>query len=100
MPAESGGTELFMYMRMIACCLTFFLITTPFYCASAGEEGCIYVSPSGSDSGDGSRQSPVESLFRARELVREKNGNMTGDISVMPKTKLSKNNFWKTKSYF
>ncbi len=43
----------------------------------------IYVSTSGDDAGDGSQENPVKTFERARELVRESNGNMTGDIEVI-----------------
>ena len=43
----------------------------------------IYVSPEGSDDGDGSRSGPVKTLQKAQELVRANNKNMTGDIEVV-----------------
>jgi len=42
----------------------------------------FYVSPDGSDSGDGSLTSPFKSLEAARDAVRKVNGNMTSDITV------------------
>lgn len=42
----------------------------------------IYVSPSGSDSGLGTRISPYASIERARDEVRTENGSMTEDINV------------------
>ncbi len=43
----------------------------------------IYVSPRGDDGGDGSASGPVKTLERAKELVRQNNQNMTGDIEVI-----------------
>ncbi len=42
----------------------------------------IYVSPDGDDTNKGSKLSPVATLARAQELVRERNDNMTSDINV------------------
>ena len=42
----------------------------------------FYVSPDGSDSGDGSLGSPFKTLEAARDAVRKVNGNMSGDITV------------------
>ena len=42
----------------------------------------FYVSPTGSDSGDGSESSPFASIEAARDAVRKINGSMSGDINV------------------
>lgn len=42
----------------------------------------FYVSPSGSDTGDGSKESPFATVARARDEVRKINADMTGDIVV------------------
>ena len=42
----------------------------------------FYVSPDGSDTNDGSFASPFRTLERARDAVRNVNGNMSGDICV------------------
>jgi hypothetical protein len=49
--------------------------------AAAGTS--VYVSPSGSDANNGpSTGQPVQTLQRAREIVRGLDGNMSGDITV------------------
>ncbi len=48
----------------------------------SGVQAVIYVSPDGSDSGDGSLGSPFLTLGAARDAVRKINGNMSGDIIV------------------
>lgn len=42
----------------------------------------FYVSPSGSDENDGSKESPFATIQRAQQAVRSINANMTGDIVV------------------
>ncbi len=42
----------------------------------------FYVSPDGSDSGDGSLTSPFRTIEKARDAVRECNKDMSGDITV------------------
>lgn len=42
----------------------------------------FYVAPDGDDSGSGSFDSPFRTLERARDAVREINGDMSGDICV------------------
>ena len=42
----------------------------------------IYVSEKGNDNEDGTKNSPVKTLEKAREIVRKNNKNMTGDIVV------------------
>ncbi len=60
---------------------------SPYVCARTvhavgGVQAVYYVSPEGSDSGDGSLDSPFATLERARDEVRKVNGSMTGDIVV------------------
>ncbi|HNZ99857.1 hypothetical protein [Ruminococcus sp.] len=60
---------------------------SPYVCAGTvhavgGVQAVYYVSPEGSDSGDGSLDSPFATLERARDEVRKVNGSMTGDIVV------------------
>ncbi len=51
--------------------------------AATPEPGLVfYVSPDGSDSGDGSFSSPFATLTAARNEVRKHNKNMTADITV------------------
>ena len=50
--------------------------------AVGGVQEVFYVSPDGSDSGDGSAESPFATLEKARDQVRKINGSMTGDIIV------------------
>ncbi len=42
----------------------------------------IYVSPSGNDANDGAERKPVQTLQRAQDLVRLRNGSMTSDLTV------------------
>ena len=42
----------------------------------------FYVSVTGSDSGDGSKENPFATVERARQAVDEVNDNMTGNIIV------------------
>jgi len=48
--------------------------------ATAGE--FIYVSPDGNDSNPGTLLQPLRTIAQARDLVRTKNGTMSGDITV------------------
>ncbi len=43
----------------------------------------IYVSPEGNDGNDSSMSGPVKTLQRAKELVRQSNQTMSGDIEVI-----------------
>ncbi|MBN1171832.1 MAG: right-handed parallel beta-helix repeat-containing protein, partial [Micromonosporaceae bacterium] len=45
-------------------------------------QACYYVSPSGSDDAAGSADEPLQTLTRARDVVRAINTDMTGDIYV------------------
>jgi len=49
--------------------------------AGASEHN-VYVSPSGSDDNPGTAASPVQTLQKAQQLVRNSNANMTSDITV------------------
>jgi hypothetical protein len=51
-------------------------------CPKPQAQACYYVSPSGSDSNDGSVAAPFQTITKARDVVRTINGNMTGDIHV------------------
>ncbi|WP_295078907.1 carbohydrate-binding protein [Ruminococcus sp.] len=57
-------------------------VPTGSVCADDGLQAVFYVSPDGSDSGDGTLGSPFATLERARDEVRKINGSMTGDIIV------------------
>ncbi|HEY3841171.1 MAG TPA: fibronectin type III domain-containing protein [Bryobacteraceae bacterium] len=50
--------------------------------AAAGAFAQIYVSPAGDDRNSGAQGSPVRTLERARDLVRTRNQQMTGDLVV------------------
>ncbi len=62
-----------------ALCVVFALCST----ASAEVMKTFYVSPKGEDSNTGTRQQPFATLQRARDAVRQINGNMTGDVVVI-----------------
>ncbi|MBN2573863.1 MAG: right-handed parallel beta-helix repeat-containing protein [Deltaproteobacteria bacterium] len=51
-------------------------------CPKPEAQACYYVSPTGSDSNDGSVGSPFQTVTKARDVVRTVNTNMTGDIHV------------------
>lgn len=48
----------------------------------SGVTAQFFVSPDGSDSGDGSFESPFKTIGAARDAVRRLNGDMSGDIVV------------------
>ena len=48
----------------------------------SGVAAQFFVSPDGSDSGDGSFESPFKTIGAARDAVRRLNGDMSGDIVV------------------
>ncbi|MDI1466204.1 ricin-type beta-trefoil lectin domain protein [Catellatospora sp. KI3] len=50
--------------------------------ASAATQATYYIAPTGNDANPGTVTSPLQTLQRARDLVRTVNGNMTGDIYV------------------
>jgi hypothetical protein len=50
--------------------------------ANGTEKSEFYVSPSGSDTGDGSPAKPFRTIFRARDAVRGVPENFDGDIAV------------------
>lgn len=56
----------------------------PVTAAITAAEGAVefYVSPDGSDSGDGSLSSPFRTIAAARDAVRKYSGSMNGDINV------------------
>ncbi len=49
---------------------------------AAAQQACFYVSPTGSDSNDGSLAKPFRTLAKARDTVRAINQSMQGDITV------------------
>jgi hypothetical protein len=51
-------------------------------CPKPQAQACYYVSPTGSDSNDGTVEAPFQSITKARDVVRTINTNMTGDIYV------------------
>ncbi len=64
----------------------FSVLNTCGFAGTVNAEGSVqavfYVSPGGSDSGDGSEASPFATLEKARDEIRKINGSMTGDIIV------------------
>src|SRR2546421_4854860 len=42
----------------------------------------VYVAPHGSDRAPGTARRPVRTVARARDLVRERNGHLTADLTV------------------
>ncbi|MBP1592098.1 MAG: carbohydrate-binding protein, partial [Oscillospiraceae bacterium] len=75
---------------LMGCCLGMTSVVLPsgdvFYRAdtvrAADYAAEFYVSPDGDDNGSGTIDSPFRTLERARDAVREINGNMSGDICV------------------
>src|ERR1017187_54086 len=51
-------------------------------CPKPQAQACYYVSPSGSDTSDGSAGAPFLTITKARDVVSTVNTNMTGDIYV------------------
>ncbi len=51
-------------------------------CPKSQAQACYYVSPSGSDTNDGSVGAPFQTITKARDVVSTVNTNMTGDIYV------------------
>ena len=51
-------------------------------CPKPQAQACYYVSPSGSDTNDGSVGAPFQTITKARDVVSTVNTNMTGDIYV------------------
>ena len=51
-------------------------------CPKAQAQACYYVSPTGSDTNDGSAGTPFQTITKARDVVSTVNTNMTGDIYV------------------
>ncbi|HUB23867.1 MAG TPA: fibronectin type III domain-containing protein [Tepidisphaeraceae bacterium] len=64
-------------MRRIGYFLVTILMASA-YCAAAD----IYVSPTGDDANPGTADKPIRTLAHARDLVRNLNQNMTGDVTV------------------
>ncbi len=51
-------------------------------CPKPQAQACYYVSPSGSDTNDGTVGAPFQTITKARDVVSTVNTNMTGDIYV------------------
>jgi hypothetical protein len=51
-------------------------------CPKSQAQACYYVSPTGSDTNDGSAGAPFQTITKARDVVATVNTNMTGDIYV------------------
>jgi hypothetical protein len=51
-------------------------------CPKSQAQACYYVSPSGSDTNDGSAGAPFQTISKARDVVSTVNSTMTGDIYV------------------
>ena len=49
----------------------------------AATQATFYVSPSGNDAADGSKDAPFKTITQAQQAVRAINGSMTGDIEVI-----------------
>src|SRR5581483_12191065 len=56
-------------------------ISSPILAAQNGGT-TLYVSPSGDDAQDGTKEHPIRTLQHARDLVRGFNQNMSADITV------------------
>ena len=61
--------------------LTWALGVTLFFAGIVHAED-IYVSPSGDDASAGTKDKPIRTIEHARDLVRARNQNMSGDITV------------------
>lgn len=51
--------------------------------ANAATQATFYVSPSGSDAAEGTKDAPFKTIAQAQKAVRAINGTMTGDIEVI-----------------
>jgi len=51
--------------------------------AFAAPQATFYVSPSGSDAAEGTKDAPFKTITQAQKAVRAINGSMTGDIEVV-----------------
>ncbi|MBQ8588511.1 MAG: hypothetical protein IJ454_03875, partial [Clostridia bacterium] len=74
-----------MKLRKLTALLVAFTMLLGMLPVMAAEDApwkTIYVSPQGSDSGDGTEASPFKTLSRAQAAVREINSDMQGDIVV------------------
>ncbi len=74
-----------MKLRKLTALLVAFVMLLGMLPAMAAEPApwkTIYVSPTGSDTGDGTSASPFRTLARAQEAVRAVNSSMQGDIVV------------------
>ncbi len=68
---------------LLAVCMLFALVPVQAEETPPAAQAAFYVDPaSGSDGNDGSEAKPFQTIQRARDAVREINGDMTGDITV------------------
>ena len=51
--------------------------------AFAAPQATFYVSPSGNDAAEGTKDAPFKTITQAQKAVRAINGSMTGDIEVI-----------------
>ena len=51
--------------------------------AAAATQATFYVSPSGNDAAEGTKDAPFKTITQAQKAVRAINGSMTGDIEVI-----------------
>ena len=72
----------YTFKRILAALLSVVLCISGFLAKSEQPMAEYYVSPDGSDANTGSKDSPFQTIERARDEVRKQNGNMTGDIIV------------------
>ncbi len=73
-------------MKKIAGLLLFIFLINLLPCVGMAQGITrVYVSPTGSDAGDGTEQNPFNSIDRAREYVRSINDDMNSDIEVVLK---------------
>ncbi len=75
--------------RMLSLVLSLSMVLSCLFCftafpaeVSAATQATYYVSPTGSDSNPGTIDAPFKTITKARDVVRNINKNMTGDIYV------------------
>ncbi len=74
--------------RLLASLVGLSMAANPLFCeamlphAAAADGIAFYVSPDGSDTGDGSESAPFQTLTAARDAVRKINSDMSADITV------------------
>lgn len=72
----------YTFTRLLAALLSIFLCISGFFARPEKPMAEYYVSPDGSDVNTGGKDSPFQTIARARDEVRSQNGGMTGDIIV------------------